>query len=89
MSVQKIPDPPDLDRCQAEHSNGVNAFTLGGRHAMIRCTNKPTHVAHEGPRTDGLEPGSMSLCAKCLVICLKQMPGITITAIERAESSSS
>ena len=44
--------PPDLDRCQGEHSNGVNFMTLGGRREMIRCSNKPTHIAVE------LKPGA-------------------------------
>jgi hypothetical protein len=65
--------PPDLERCQAEKSNGVNFMTCGGRHEMIRCENKPTCVAKENkPGKDGRR-GSMSLCDPCAKVFVKQM----------------
>ncbi|MNQ55354.1 hypothetical protein D3C85_694470 [compost metagenome] len=63
--------PPDHSRCQAERPNGYNAFTLGGRPAMVRCSNKPTVIATEAqPGPDGLI-GSMSLCEECKAELLK------------------
>ncbi len=79
MTKEKL-IPPDLKRCQAERKNG--SFMSFGLPDFIRCKNKPTHIVTEAPRDDKTEQGSMSLCAKCLVICLKQMPDITIKAIE-------
>lgn len=68
------PVPPDLDRCQAEKPNGEGPFTLGGGHKMVRCENKPQFIVTEkAPGEDGLI-GSMSLCAHCLTVFLKQMP---------------
>jgi len=59
--------PPDLERCQAEKSNGWNFMTLGGRREMARCDNEPTTIVRElVPGEDGLK-GSMSLCTECLV----------------------
>lgn len=57
--------PPDLERCQAEKSNGVNFMTLGGRRRMERCTARPVVAAVElQPGADGRR-GSMSLCPEC------------------------
>jgi len=66
--------PPDTSRCQAEKPNGAGPFTLGGRPGLVRCTNKPQFIVTENePGEDGLK-GSMSLCAHCLTVFLKQMP---------------
>lgn len=66
-------EPVDLTRCQAEKSDGVNAFTLGGRPRMIRCSNTPTRVATERePGPDGLR-GAMSLCTECMEAMIAQM----------------
>ncbi len=66
--------PPDLKRCQAEKPNGASLFTFGGIPELIRCTEKPLFIATEKePREDGLK-GSMTLCAHCLSVFIKQMP---------------
>jgi hypothetical protein len=66
-------EPVDITRCQAEKADGVNAFTLGGRPRMVRCTNKPTTVAHERePGPDGLR-GAMSLCGECQSALIEQL----------------
>lgn len=65
--------PPDLERCQAERSNGANFMTLGGVHRMVRCSNKPVVIATEtAPGTDG-QTGSMSLCAECAAAMRRMM----------------
>lgn len=70
--MSKALTPPDLERCQAEMSNGVNAFTLGGRREMVRCSAKPTVLVKEKkPGEDGLL-GSMTLCTSCLIQFMMQ-----------------
>lgn len=65
--------PADKAQCQAEIPNGENAFTLGGGHKMVRCTNKPAWIATElKPGADGLI-GSMSMCDECKAVFLKQV----------------
>lgn len=66
--------PPDKKRCQAEKPNGCNAFTLGGRHKMVRCTAKPQWIAREVKKGSDGRRGSMSLCQDCLVVMEQQMP---------------
>lgn len=83
MSNKKL-IPPDFERCQAEMPNGQNFMTLGGGHAMIRCMNRPLFlVTEKEPGEDGLK-GSMTLCADCLTVFLKQMPE-GCAGIERIE----
>jgi len=66
--------PPDLKQCQAEKPITRSFMTFGNGPKMIRCINDPLFIATEkGPGKDGLV-GSMSLCASCLVVFLKQMP---------------
>jgi hypothetical protein len=65
--------PVNYEQCQAEHSNGVGPFTLGGVPKMVQCTNKPAFIAHENePGEDGLK-GAMSLCLDCAVVFKEQM----------------
>jgi hypothetical protein len=65
--------PPDHKQCQAEIPNGQNAFTLGGGHRMVRCTNAATFIVTEvEPGADGL-CGSMSVCDECKAVLIKQM----------------
>lgn len=73
--------PPDLERCQAEKPNGNSFMTLGGVPGLVRCKEKPTHIALEPVRADGKERGSMSLCGSCLAVCSKQMHGVTFEVI--------
>ena len=66
--------PPDLEQCQAEKPNGNTFMTVGGMPGLERCTNKPLFIATEKkPGEDG-QKGSMSLCADCLVVFLRQVP---------------
>ena len=66
--------PPDKKQCQAEKPNGYNFMTIGGVPGMERCKNKPLFIVTEAePGEDG-QIGSMSLCADCLVVFLRQMP---------------
>jgi len=67
--------PPDLKRCQAEHTNDDTFMTLGGRPGkMVRCESKPTVLATENkPGEDG-EIGSMTLCTECFVQFVQRMP---------------
>lgn len=77
---QKPLEPPDEDRCQAEKSNGVNFMTMGGRHEMVRCKAKPIVIIEElQPGKDGL-CGSMSLCAECWKVAIKQLGWHTFSA---------
>lgn len=69
--------PPDSERCQAEVP-GNGPFTIGGKIGnpkngyRVRCENKPSVIVIEKrPGPDG-KRGSMSLCAKCLVVFRKQ-----------------
>jgi hypothetical protein len=64
-------EPVDLKRCQAEKSNGVNAFTLGGKREMVRCKAKPKFVATEAKEDAKGIKGKMSLCAGCKAILIK------------------
>lgn len=67
--------PPDKKQCQAERSNGFNAFSLGGSLEYIRCTNTPSTIATEVlPGADG-KKGKMSLCNSCLKELVKRKPG--------------
>lgn len=75
--------PPDLKQCQAEKPNGNSFMTLGGVPGLERCRSEPTLIAHESKRADGKKSGSMSLCLECSVVCKKQIPGITFTAIRK------
>jgi hypothetical protein len=66
--------PIDKERCQAEKPNGQNFMTLGGKHRMIRCENKPTVITTEtNVGSDGLK-GSMTMCDDCLKVAEKQLP---------------
>lgn len=66
--------PPDLKQCQAEKPNGNTFMTLGGQPGLVRCENTPLFIVTEKePGEDG-QKGSMSLCAECLEVFLKQMP---------------
>jgi hypothetical protein len=63
--------PPDLERCQAESSNGHSFMTIGGRPEMVRCYHGASYVAIENkPGKDG-QKGSMSLCDACRVAFLR------------------
>jgi hypothetical protein len=74
--------PPDLERCQAEKPNGHTFLTLGGSPGRVRCDSRPVFVAKElHPGEDG-QCGSMSLCAKCQVVFVKQL-GIDYAEFER------
>lgn len=72
--------PPDLKRCQAERSNGVNFMTLGGRREMIRCMAAPVVIVKElQPGADG-QHGSMSLCGECWRVAIQQLGWHTFSA---------
>ena len=78
--------PVDLTRCQAEKPNGATFMSLGGRPALVRCTNKPALVATEkAPGPDG-QVGAMSLCDDCFAVFQKQMPPGAAT-FKRIEAS--
>ncbi len=64
----------DLERCQAEKSNGQTFMTLGGGHRLVRCTNKPVVILKEVESADDECRGSMSVCAGCLAVALEQLP---------------
>jgi hypothetical protein len=70
----RVLEPPDRERCQAEKST-TNFMTFGGEIGkMVRCTNKPTVIATEAtPGKDGLR-GSMSLCEDCRWAFLERTP---------------
>ncbi|MGH9390490.1 MAG: hypothetical protein ACRD1Z_12805, partial [Vicinamibacteria bacterium] len=74
--------PPDLERCQGEKPNGYTFMTFGGVPGLVRCSEKPTHIAFE-PKQEGREQGSMSLCGECLAVCSKQVPGVVFEAIKK------
>lgn len=66
--------PPDLERCQAEHSNGYTFMTLGGVPGMVRCKEEPKCIIYETePGEDGRK-GSMALCPNCFVVLVQQRP---------------
>lgn len=73
--------PPDLAQCQAEKPNGNTFMTFGGVPGLVRCKNKPTHIALE-PKQKDREQGSMSLCGDCLAVCSKQVPGVVFETIK-------
>ena len=75
--------PADPKRCQAEMPNGENFMTLGGGHKMVRCKNKPSHIATEKRADEYGQHGSMSLCPECLAVFSKQvgLDDVTLTAL--------
>lgn len=79
--------PPDRKQCQADIPNGETAFTLGGGHKMVRCTNAATFIVTEvEPGADG-QCGSMSVCDECKAVLIKQMgPSIDKLAIVHIEA---
>jgi hypothetical protein len=78
--TQKPLEPPDPKQCQAEISNGVTFMTMGGRHEMVRCKEKPIVIIEElHPGKDGLH-GSMALCASCWKVAIKQLGWYTFSA---------
>ena len=64
--------PPDLKRCQAEKPNGHNFMTLGGSPGLKRCAANPKFIITEREAAEDGQHGSMSLCADCLSVFLKQ-----------------
>jgi hypothetical protein len=65
--------PPDRERCQAEKPNGHTFMTLGGRPGRERCTARPVTIATEvAPDRHGRR-GSMSLCADCWAVMIRQL----------------
>ncbi len=68
-------EPADPQRCQALKHNGYNFMTLGGRPGMVRCKTPPVVIAVEAEEGADGQRGSMSVCAACLVVMSKQMPG--------------
>lgn len=79
--------PPDVLQCQTDIPNGENAFTLGGGHKMVRCTNAAAFIVTEvEPGADG-QCGSMSVCDECKAVLIEQMgPSIDKLAIVHIES---
>jgi len=73
--------PPDLKRCQAESRPEWSFMSFGPKPPLVRCKRKPTHIVIE-KKEKGKQQGSMSLCPKCLEVCLGQMPGLTVKAID-------
>lgn len=65
--------PPDPKQCQAEKPNGCTFLTLGGKPELVRCTNAPVAIATEKHPGDDGHIGSMSLCADCREVFIKQM----------------
>jgi hypothetical protein len=65
--------PPDHEQCQAEKPNGYTFMTLGGRPGRVRCENKPITIATEVVLGQDGSRGSMSLCAECWKVMLKQL----------------
>lgn len=66
-------EPVDLERCQAEMSNGISFMTLGGQSKMVRCPNKPTDVMVEKYPGEDSQFGAMSVCPDCLHVALDQL----------------
>lgn len=81
MSKERKPlIPPDVNQCQAQKPNGNTFMTLGGRPGYVRCKEKPVVIVTENkPGRDGRK-GSMSLCAACWRVMLKQLGGKFATA---------
>lgn len=81
-TMNKELTPPDLKRCQAEMPNGATFMTVGGRPAMVRCTNVPTMLLTEkSPGEDG-QIGSMTVCNDCFKVFVKQVGPTLATAVE-------
>lgn len=73
-------EPPDLEQCQAEKPNGHSFMTLGGVPGLERCKAKPIVIIKElQPDAHG-RCGSMSLCAECWKVAIKQLGWHTFSA---------
>jgi hypothetical protein len=71
MTKKESLTPPDLERCQAEIIEG-SFMTLGPR-SRSRCEAVPTVVVTEKKPPEGSKlKGSMSLCASCKEVLIKQ-----------------
>lgn len=62
--------PPDKERCQAEKPNGP--FRMGGP-AYSRCSSRPLFIATERKKGPDGQRGSMSLCATCYAVLVRQL----------------
>lgn len=74
--------PPDRKQCQAEKPNGNSFMTLCGVPGHVRCTNKPAVILEENKKGKDGQIGSMSLCADCHAVFIKQLGKKFATVIE-------
>jgi hypothetical protein len=65
--------PLDYEQCQAEKPTGHSFMTLGNGPKMIRCTEKPTHVATERDVGEDGQRGAMTLCDACMNRMIDQL----------------
>jgi hypothetical protein len=73
--------PADVRRCQAyPNTLGWSFMTLGPKPKPIRCDAVPVCIVVED-EADEEGIGSMSLCAKCLVLFKERVPNKSVTVI--------
>ena len=65
-------EPPDLKQCQVEVPNGHSFMSLGGKPGRVRCTKKPSYLATERFAGKDGQFGSMTMCADCFLVFIKQ-----------------